>query len=128
MHSLSTKSRKLNCSANMAEMRWILPYFTAIALLLLMSQSLPGSAHESVLNPLSRVLVGQHGHLQHQENAVADNSIYNRKLGLEVDIKKKGGLGRRARGRASSATPNRISSFHVASFLCISLFLRFFMT
>lgn len=56
---------------------------------------------------------------------MADNSIYNRKLGLEVHIKKKGGLGRRARGRASSATPNRISSFHVASFLCISLFLSF---
>lgn len=75
----STKSRKLNCFADMAEMRWILSYFTVIALLLLMSQSFPGSAHESVLNPLNRVLVGQHEHLQQQEKqlAVEDNSIYN---------------------------------------------------
>ena len=55
----------------MAEMRWILSYFTVIALLLLMSQSFPGSAHESVLNPLNRVLVGQHEHLQQQEKQFA---------------------------------------------------------
>ncbi|GMY35602.1 hypothetical protein FCV25MIE_30844 [Fagus crenata] len=82
-----------------------------------MSQSLSvDSAHKSVSNPLARVLAQQ---LQQE------NSLYNQKL--SVHIKKKGGLGRRARGKASSATLNRISSsFHVGSVIWISLYLAFF--
>ncbi|KAB1211969.1 hypothetical protein CJ030_MR5G023723 [Morella rubra] len=105
----------------MIKIRWMFSF--SIVVLLFLSQSLQSSAHgdRSVLNPVSRVVVGQH-QLQERPQILGDGSFYNNRK-LAVHIKRRGGFGTRAGLRRSSAVGNLLSSFHVGSLLCISLLL-----
>ncbi|KAG2668190.1 hypothetical protein I3760_15G148200 [Carya illinoinensis] len=100
----------------------------SLVALLLFCQTFPSSsaAHQEkrALNPLGRAVGRQH--LQLEETPLTDGSFYNRKLG--VYTRQKGSFGTRTPGvKGSSAVRNQLSSFHVASLLCFSLCLGFFM-
>lgn len=82
------------CLANMIAMKSLACLF--LVLLILLSQSLPSSAHEGVLNPLNKVL-DQHGKLVSNDLGLFQTRkfrVYNRKRGR---------LGVRAGGRTTSA-------------------------
>jgi hypothetical protein len=107
-------------STDMINMRWILSF--SVTALLLFSHLLPSSALESALNPLMSRVPGQH--LQQERSQLAGSSFYNRKLGVHIkkripSVPRVGTRG--AGGRKSSAIRSRISSFNVASVICVSL-------
>lgn len=84
--------------------------------LLLLSLSLPSSAHEDVLNPLSKVL-------NHKQKADDLDLFQTRKLRIYNRKRARSGLRPGGRSSTSSAILSHRPYFHVGYLFCLSLFL-----
>lgn len=101
----------------MAEMKFTV--CLSLVVLILLSQSVPISAREETLNPLVSRFHGQHMQ-QGWQSTIKDVNLFQTQK-LRVFVRRGGGIRTRARGKSSSAIPNRLPCLlRVGFFLCIS--------